>query len=100
MNDWGAIPRHSAKHYNINPTVRKATKYIFRTFLKMKKEIEESQLPEQVKNYEQIKIQLSAMYRTLSDNGVEDDLTKAIKESLNSFMTITGSTEFSIVAWE
>ena len=40
INEFGAVPRHTAKNFLANQTVQQATKYIFEVFKKMKEEIE------------------------------------------------------------
>lgn len=99
INLWGSIPRHTAKYYIKNATVKKATLFIFETLNVMKKEIETSQWPDQIKNYKEIKKQMQTMYRTLKEDGVPEAELNFMDEKIKSFKEINGSADFSIIKW-
>jgi len=107
LNDWtlnslGAIPRHTAKYYLSNQSVKDGTLYIFNVLLQMKKEIEREARPENKKIYDEIKSQLNALIGSLAENETEHEkiqLIKAIQKSLKNSKKIKGDSEFNIVPW-
>ena len=102
LNYWGALGRHVSKYYLTNKTAQKAMEYILDTLDILKNEIEETQLPNQAKNYNEIKKQFKSIKTwLLKDNeGKKIPVIKRIDESLNKFKEVTGITDFRIVKWE
>ncbi len=100
INMWGAIPRHTSKNYKNNKFIREATTFIFSSFVTMKEEIEKNQLPNQLKNYLEIKNQMNALKRTLLEDGnKKSKLLKKIDLFINSFKRIESVPDFKIVKW-
>ncbi|HUZ61429.1 MAG TPA: hypothetical protein VMU83_21820 [Hanamia sp.] len=102
INEFGAVPRHTTKHYLANQTVQQATKYFFEVFKKMKEEIEAGELVKEAKTYEEIKKQLEALSSSLTDdvqNGATLPLVAEIQQCLGTFQQVDAAADFNIVPW-
>ncbi|OMP75127.1 hypothetical protein [[Flexibacter] sp. ATCC 35208] len=102
INDFGAIPRHTAKYYHDNENVRKATKYIFEVFKMMKEEIEKGNLPKEKKTYDEIKKQLSVLVSSLREQeakGGTIHLITELESCITTFKIITSAPDFNIIPW-
>lgn len=102
LNYWGALGRHISKVYLTNKTAQKAIEYILDTFDKLKEEIEKNQLPNQAKNYNEIKKQFESLITWLQrDNeGKEIHILKRIEKAISEFEEVTGTTDFRIIKWD
>ena len=66
----------------------------------MKEEIEENQLPNQVKNYLEIENQIKALRRTLFEvGGKKIKFIKTIDKLLASFKKVESAPDFRIIKW-
>lgn len=102
LNYWGALGRHISKVYLTNQTAQKAMDYILDTLDKLKEEIETNQLPNQAKNYNEIKKQFESLKTWLQkDNeGKEIPVIKRIEKTISEFKEVTGTTDFRIIKWK
>jgi len=101
LNDWGALGRMISEYYLTNSTAQKAMDYILDTFIQLKYEIENYQLPSQAKNYKEIRNQLETIKKWLKkDNeGKEIPVIKKIDKTINEFREVKEETDFRIVKW-
>lgn len=102
LNYWGALGRHISKYYLANETAQKAMEYILDTLDALKQEIESTQLPNQAKNYNEIKKQFESIKTWLLNDNKDKEIPiiKRIDESLQKFQPVTGTTDFRIVKWK
>ena len=102
LNYWGTLGRHISKFYLTNKTAQKAMDYILDTLDKLKEEIEINQLPNQAKNYHEIKKQFESLKIWLQkDNeGKEIPVMKRIEKTLGEFKEVIGATDFRIIKWK
>jgi len=102
LNYWGALGRHMSKIYLTNRTAQKAMEHILDTLDALKQEVEVNQLPNQAKNYNEIKKQFESIktWLTKDNEGKEIPILKRIDESLQKFKEVTGTTDFRIVRWK
>jgi len=101
LNYWGALGRIISKDYIANKTVQEAMEYILDTLDALKQEIELNQLPNQAKNYNEIKKQFESIKTWLLRDNEEKEISVIIRinESLNKFIEVSGKTDFRIVKW-
>lgn len=102
LNYWGALGRHISQVYLTNDLAQKAMDYILDTLEKLKEEIEKNQLPNQAKNYNEIKKQFESLKTWLQkDNeGKEIPVMKRIEKTISEFKEVTGTTDFRIIKWK
>lgn len=102
LNFWGALGRHISKIYLENETAQIAMDYIIDTFEKLKEEIETNQLPNQVKNYNEIKKQCESIKKWLQkDNeGKEIPIIEKIEQIIDSFKEVNREADSRIVEWK
>lgn len=102
LNYWGALGRHISQVYLTNKTARKAMDYILDTFDKLKEEIEINQLPNQAKNYNEIKKQFELLKTWLQkDNGGKEiPIMNRIEKTISEFRKVSGTTDFRIIKWK
>ena len=102
LNYWGALGRHISKFYLTNKTAQKAMDYILDTLDKLKEEIEKNQLPNQAKNYNEIKKQFESLKKWLQkeNRGKEIPIMKRIEKAISEFKEVTGTTDFRIIKWK
>lgn len=102
MNEFGVIPRHTAKQYLANNSVRQATQYVFEVFKVMKSEMEAGQVPAEKKIYDEVKRQLEALVASLKEQekgGTKIPLITEIEQCLASFQEVNSPPEYNIVPW-
>jgi hypothetical protein len=102
INEFGAIPRHTAKHYTANQTVQQSTRYIFEVLKKIKEEVETDDLVSGAKTYDEIKKQMEALINTLSEDvvkGANLPLVVEIQQCLASFQQVNTTADFNVVSW-
>jgi len=98
---FGAIGRHASTLYSVNDVANASIKFIVKTLKRLKDEIESSQLPGQITNYESVKKQLESQKNyLLRDNpDLESPILGEIQTILDDFRTITTDSEKNIIEW-
>ncbi|QEC66757.1 hypothetical protein FRZ67_05355 [Panacibacter ginsenosidivorans] len=102
LDEWGALSRIISEYFKKNEMAKKAINYIIETLEVMKREIENTQLPDEVENYDEIKKIIKSLRDILlKDNGeLAATQAKKLKDNLDSFKALKRDKEYYIVAWE
>jgi hypothetical protein len=98
---FGAIGRHASKFFLGNDVANASIKFIVQTLKLMKEEIENTQLPGQVVNYQMIKKQLESQkdYLIRDKQGLDDAILTELQGLLTSFKSVAANKESNIVDW-
>lgn len=102
LNFWGGIGRYASQFYFTNETAQKTVDYVIDTFEKLKKEIEENQLPSQAKNYNEIKEQLKWLKSWL-EKIPDEKVTLIIERTekiISEFKVVAVPSDSRIVKWK
>lgn len=102
LNNFGGIGRVVCKEYCKNEIARKAIEYILKSFVYLKEYIEENQLPDEAKNYNQIKSEVDSFRRVLNQYypNQKFDIIDQIDKIVSSFKPIISSSDFRIIKWD
>jgi hypothetical protein len=101
LNYWAALGRRISKIYLSNKTAHRSMWFILDTMDVLKKEIEANQLPQQKKNYDELKKQYESLKTGLTKDNPEKeiDVLPRIEKTLGEFQDVQGESDYDIVKW-